>query len=202
MEYFFENVKNGDIIGFHYKKWYYIIGKIINFFSYKIKSRNLLEIEHVGMIYNVERGKDIVTFSFGESVGHAGGRITTDYTIIKNNNKWVIDSRFKNKNIKIYLIPTLFELNRESNNKANDFWNFDDDYIIKQAVISVNWFQKLFPKLYKNKTSKDFSNYCMGAINAFYSELGYGDNDIAPSPAEITTLNYIDKDNIRECKFY
>lgn len=202
MEYFFENVKNGDIIGFHYRKWYFIVGKIINFFSFKIKSKNLLEIEHVGMIYNIEKGKDIITFSFGESAGHAGGRITTDYTIIKNKKNYLVDSRFRNENIKIYLIPTLFELNKEFNRKANDFWSFDDQYIVKQAITSVNWFQKLFPSLYKNKTSKDFSNYCMGAINAFYSEIGVTTNDIAPSPAEITTLNYIDTNNIKECRFY
>ncbi len=154
------------------------------------------------MMYNIERGRDIITFSFGESVGHAGGRITTDYTIIKNKKNYLVDSRFRNKNIKIYLIPTLFELTRESNNKANDFWNFDDEYSIGQAAISVNWFQKLFPKLYENKTPKDFNKYCMGAINAFYNEIGVATNDIAPSPAEITTLNYIDTNNIKECKFY
>ena len=202
VESLFNNLKNGDMVGFHYEKWYYIIGKIINFFSYKVDSKNLIEIEHIGQAYNVFKNENILTFTFGESIGHEGGKISTEFSIIKNKNNYMIDSRFRNKSIESIYIPCIAELTQGENEKCNEFWALNQKgYNEIYAAVSVNWFQKIFSKFskfYKNKTAKDFDNFCSGSVNAFFYEIGFTDNDIAPSPAEIVNQNYIDKKNIKK----
>ena len=49
-EYLFNNLKNGDMIGFHYKPWYYIFAKAIILFT---KNKGRLKIEHIGLCYNI-----------------------------------------------------------------------------------------------------------------------------------------------------
>lgn len=199
IEKFYNIIKNGDLIGFHYKKWYYVIGKIINFFSYKInpKHEKLIQIEHIGMIFDVNRDGKVLTFSFGESLGSENGKKISDFSIIKTSKGFLIDSKFKAKSIDFYIIPVKDNLVEEENIYARKFWSKKGEYSIVNAMISVNWFQKLIKRFIKKKRLDNLDNFCSGEVNRFFFDIGRCDDcDLLPSPAEIINQSYVDKTNI------
>lgn len=199
LEIFYNNIKNGDLIGFHYKKWHYVIGKIINFFSYKInpKHEKLIQIEHIGMIFDVNIEGKILTFTFGESLGSEGGKKTTDLSIIKTSKGFLIDSKFKNKGINFYIIPVKDKLSIRENIYAREFWNKKEEYSVVNAMISPNWIQKILKKFIKKKRLDNLDNFCSGEVNRFFFDIGRCDDcDLLPSPAEIINQHYINKNKI------
>lgn len=201
LDHLFENIKNGDVLGFHYEKWYFVIGKIISFVSYKInpEQKGLLEIEHVGMVYNVKKyGNSLsfsISFSFGESTGHDKGNTTNDYIFQKIKGKYVIDSRFRNKGISLYLLPCIRKLTIKENKIVNDFWLEEKEYNALQATISVNWIQKLLRPFCSKKIS-NIDKFCSGQVNSCFMRLGFKNKDELPSPSEIVNQSYINKDGI------
>jgi len=203
MDYFFNNIKNGDVLGFHYKKWYYLIGKIIAFFSYKTNpnKKNLKQIEHVGMIFNLKRDGDNIFFSFGESIGHEGGNVVNNYILQKVGTNYIIDSRFRNKGIDVFYLPCKKALSFDENILVDKFWRKNEKYDVLDAALSVNWIQKFLHPFLKKRSRNSLDNFCSGQVNSCFFGLGYTDKDIAPSPAEIVNQSYIDKAKITKlCK--
>ncbi len=199
MENLFKNIKNGDLIGFHYKKWYYFIAKIINFFSYEVnaKKTKLIKIEHIGMIFNVNIDNNILTFEFGESLGSADGKRVSKFVILKDKDNYTIDSKFLDKNIDFYLIPIKTPLSFEENGYASKFWNKKEKYSVINATISPNWIQKIVKKFIKNKRLDNLDNFCSGEVNRFFFDIGRCNNcDLLPSPAEIINQDYVDKNKV------
>ena len=197
LDYFFENLKNGDVLGFHYKKWYYIIGRIIFFVSYIINParKKLFKIEHVGQICNVEKEDDYITFTFGESTGHDKGKVTNRYILQKVGDKYLIDSRFRNKGISLYLLPCVRKLTLEENKILNDFWKQKEKYDAFDAVGSVDWIQRLF-KLFRTKKVDALNNFCSGEVEAAFNLIGFKNKDSLPTPSEIINQSYINKAGI------
>lgn len=199
MENLFKNIKNGDLIGFHYKKWHYVIAKIINFFSYEVnaKKTKLIKIEHIGMIFNVNIDNNILTFEFGESLGSADGKRVSKFVILKDKDNYTIDSKFLDKNIDFYLIPIKTPLSFEENGYASKFWNKKEKYSVINATISPNWIQKIVKKFIKNKRIDNLDNFCSGEVNRFFFDIGRCNNcDLLPSPAEIINQDYVDKNKV------
>ena len=199
IELFYNAIKNGDLIGFHYKKWHYLIGKIINFFSYKFNplKEKLIKIEHIGMIFDVAKHNDSVSFSFGESLGSEGGKKVSRFSINKNDDEYLIDSKFLNKNIDYYVISCKEELSKNENIYARKFWNKKEEYSVINAMISPNWSQKLLKIFIKNRSLDNLDNFCSGEVNRFFFDIGRCDNcDLLPSPAEIINQSYVNKDKI------
>ena len=190
LEYLFNNLKNGDMIGFHYKPWYYLFAKVISVFT---KNKNRLAIEHIGLCYNIERGHNETSFNFGEQLtatGRTNNKIiikyfAKNYTTLKNSKT---TSHLFGKNIEFYLLELKFNLVPIQNFTLSNYFNVKEKYNVASAVASVPFFAKIFKIKDKNK-----DNYCSGAVHTALNSVGIGLNikDTLPSPAELSTFDYI-----------
>jgi len=190
LEYLFNNLKNGDMIGFHYKPWYYIFAKVINIFT---KNKNRLAIQHIGLCYNIERKNNETSFNFGEqltSTGRTNNKIIIQYnndkyTTLKNSKT---TSHLFGKNIEFYLLELKYNLTPIQNYTLNTYFNLKEKYNVASAVASVPFFAKIFKIKDKNK-----DNYCSGAVHTALNSVGIGLDikDTLPSPAELSTFDYI-----------
>lgn len=189
-EYLFNNLKNGDMIGFHYKPWYYIFAKAISLFT---KNKGRLKIEHIGLCYNIEKKNNETLFNFGEQLT-ATGRTNNKIIIQYNNNEYTVlknsktTSHLFGKNIEFYLLELKYNLTPTQNLTLNTYFKLTEKYSIKSAVASVPFFQKIFKVKNKNK-----DNYCSGAVHTALNQIGIGLDikDTLPSPAELSTFDYI-----------
>ena len=189
-EYLFNNLKNGDMIGFHYKPWYYIFAKVIGVFT---KNKGRLGIEHIGICYNVKGENNETSFNFGEQLTATGRTnnaiiikyFAKTYTILKNSKT---TSHLFGKNIEFYLLELKHNLTPIQNFTLDTYFKLTEKYSIKSAVASVSFFQKIFKVKDKNK-----DNYCSGAVHTALNSIGIGLNikDTLPSPAELSTFDYI-----------
>lgn len=189
-EYLFNNLKNGDMIGFHYKPWYYIFAKVISVFT---KNKGRLAIEHLGICYNVEKNCNEMSFNFGEQLtatGRTNNKIiikyfAKNYTILKNSKT---TSHLFGKNIEFYLLELKENLTPIQNFTLSNYFNVKEKYNVVSAIASVPFFQKIFNIKDKNK-----DNYCSGAVHTALNQIGIGLNikDTLPSPAELSTFDYI-----------
>lgn len=190
LEYLFKNLKSGDMIGFHYKKWYYIFAKVIKLFTHK---KDNLAIEHIGICYNVQKNCNEMSFNFGEQLtatGRTNNKIiikyfAKNYTILKNSKT---TSHLFGKNIEFYLLELKYNLTPIQNFTLNSYFNVKEKYKVASAIASVPFFQKIFKVKDKNK-----DNYCSGAVHTALNSIGIGLNikDTLPSPAELSTFDYI-----------
>jgi hypothetical protein len=145
-KYLFDNLKNGDMIGFHYKPWYYIIAKVIGIFT---KNKNRLEIEHIGICYNIEKKNNETSFNFGEQLT-ATGRTNNKIIIQYNDGKYTIlkdsktTSHLFGKNIEFYLLELKYNLVPIQNFTLNTYFNVKEKYNVASAIASVPFFQKIF----------------------------------------------------------
>jgi hypothetical protein len=189
-EYLFNNLKNGDMIGFHYKPWYYIFAKVISLFT---KDKHRLKIEHIGICYNIEKNSNKTSFNFGEQLT-ATGRTNNEIIIQYNNKKYTIlknsktTSHLFNKNIEFYLLELKFNLNPYQNSELNNYFQEKEKYNVASAIASVPFFEKIFKIKNKNK-----DNYCSGAVHTALNKIGIGLDikDTLPSPAELSQFSYI-----------
>lgn len=189
-EYLFNNLKNGDMIGFHYKPWHYIFAKVIRLFT---KKTNRLGIEHIGICYNVEKNCNEMSFNFGEQLtatGRTNNKIiikyfAKSYTILKNSKT---TSHLFGKNIEFYLLELKENLTLAQNNILHNYFKKTEKYKVASAIASVPFFQKIFKIKDKNK-----DNYCSGAVHTALNKVGIGLDikDTLPSPAELSTFNYV-----------
>ena len=192
LEYLFKNLKSGDMIGFHYKPWYYFFAKVIKLFTHK---KDNLAIEHIGICYNVAKSQDELSFSFGEQLTSTGrtnskiiikyDEITKIYFILKDAKK--ITHLFSNK-ITFYLLENKHKLNKSQNLIIADYFDKKEKYNVASAIASVPFFEKIFKVKDKNK-----DNYCSGAVHTALNQIGIGLDikDTLPSPAELSTFSYI-----------
>ena len=199
IEYLFNNLKNGDMAGFHFKKWHYVIGKIINLFSFKINPQagKMLAIEHIGMFLNVERNDNKVYFDFAEMTG-AENKTIKSYCIVKkwsNNSQeleYLIDSFFKRKGVVLYLLQHKYTLNKEQLEICNNFWKQKEEYSVKNAILSVNYFQKIWKFFKRKQNLENVDNFCSGAVHSCNFKMGFQDDkDIQPSPSELSVFSYV-----------
>lgn len=200
--YLFDNLKNGDSIGFHYKEWYYIFAKIIKFFTYTTSKSNKLAIEHIGICYNVAKIDNELTFYFGEQLTLTGrtsnqivikkehlymknGAMNYNFTVLKNSKA---TTHLFGKHIQFYLLELNQELTAYQNNIIARYFDDTEKYSVKSAIASVPFFQGIFKVKNKNK-----DNYCSGAVHTALQKCGVGLDikDKLPSPAELSTFNYI-----------
>jgi hypothetical protein len=189
-EYLFNNLKNGDMIGFHYKPWYYIFAKVISIFT---KNKNRLAIEHIGICYNIKRKNNEISFNFGEQLtatGRTNNKIIIQYsdgkyTTLKNSKT---TTHLFGKNIEFYLLELKYNLEPIQNYRLDTYFKLTEKYSIKSAISSVGFFAKILKVKDKNK-----DNYCSGAVHTALNQIGIGLNikDTLPSPAELSTFDYI-----------
>ena len=194
LEYIFENLKSGDMIGFHYSKWYYVFAKIIGIFT---QNKNRLKIEHLGICYNVAESDKELSFNFGEqltSTGRTNSKIiikydelTKIYFVLRDAKK--ITHLFANK-ITFYLLENKNRLSKSQNSIIADYFNSTEKYNVASAIASVPFFEKIFKIKDKNK-----DNYCSGAVHTALKQAGIGLDikDTLPSPAELSQFNYVNQ---------
>ena len=134
-----------------------------------------------------------MSFNFGEQLtatGRTNNKIiikyfAKNYTILKNSKT---TSYLFGKNIEFYLLELKHNLTPIQNLKLNTYFSATEKYNVASAVASVPFFQKIFKIKNKNK-----DNYCSGAVHTALNSIGIGLNikDTLPSPAELSTFDYI-----------
>jgi hypothetical protein len=192
LEYLFNNLKNGDMIGFHYKPRYYIFAKVISAFT---KNKNRLGIEHIGICYNIEKKNNETSFNFGEQLT-ATGRTNNKIIIQYNDGKYITlknsktTSHLFGKNIEFYLLELKYNLVPIQNYTLDIYFKLTEKYLIKSAISSVGFFAKILKVKDKNK-----DNYCSGAVHTALNQIGIGLDikDTLPSPAELSQFNYVNQ---------
>lgn len=175
----FENLKNGDFVAFYHKPWYFLFSKVIFWTTRK-------KIDHVAQVFDVKRFGSILNFSVGEQL--TSGRRITKYSIIRNLDGFLIDSRFRNDNLNYFWLPIKTEINTKQNKLLREYWSKKVDYEFSQLPFVFNWFYELF-----GDKKKTYDRVCSTACNEAANIIGIAENnkDKVTSPAEFLKLNFI-----------
>jgi hypothetical protein len=194
-KYLFDNLKDGDLIGFHFKSWKYIIGVFIG--GVTGKTGNNLKVPglgHIGIVTNVKRTQNIVFFSFCEYL-LSSGKTITNYSIIRDKDgDYLIDSHFQRKNVDIYYTQIKTELNEQELEIINSYWQVKEDYSIVEAILSPNWAERILKFVGIKKSNKD-NNFCSGGIYDCLKLTGrkFDKKNGAPTPVELINNNIFEK---------
>lgn len=188
----FDEVKNGDFVGFHYPKWYYIFGKIIYYTCYAFIRRKKLAIEHVGQVFNVERKDDLVVFSFGEQKVSTSGKTISIYTISRflYDGKMVyhIDSGFDHG--QLHYLPLNTPITDKENEFLQSFWQEKDNYSLLDAASSVNFIEKII-KFFGKYSNVKHDKFCSGSCHATMLMLNRTTNEEMLNPVEFAMQPYL-----------
>lgn len=195
LKYLFDNLKDGDLIGFHFKSFKYIAGVFIG--KVTGKTGNDLKVPglgHIGMIANVKRAENIVFFSFCEYLVSSGKTIT-NYSIIRDKDGfYLIDSHFKRKNVDIYYTEIKKALTEQELDIVNCFWKDQKEYSIVEAMLSPNWAERILKFVGIKKSNKD-NNFCSGGVYDCLKLAGrkFDKKNDAPTPVELINNNIFAK---------
>lgn len=183
VKYLFDNLKNGDFLGFYKKLWYYFFARLI-----LVVTGN--KLSHVAGVFDVERVNNIITFKVGEQVV-TKGKIIREYSILKlSDESYVIDSRFRNKSEDFYLLSNKNILSSLENKKLGKYWSKKEKYSLRELPYTIDWVYKLIG----NKT-KVYDGNCSTACRQSMVSIGVLDTkfeDKAPNPTEFAKFNYIE----------
>jgi hypothetical protein len=182
-KYLYDNIKNGDFIGFYTRPWYYIFSKIISLVTGG-------KLSHVAGVFDVVRSKNILSFRLGEQ-SLTYGKIITEYVMIDMGEKGItLDSRFRHPYSDFYLLPNGNLLDEFQNEQLANYWQEKEDYSVKELAFTVNWFYKLF-----GDRGKVYDNNCSTACRESMMRIGvYNANEVdkVPNPTEFSKFSYID----------
>jgi hypothetical protein len=196
-KYLFDNLKDGDLIGFHFKSLKYLAGVFIG--KVTGKTGNDLKVPglgHIGLVANVKRSENIVFFSFCE-YKVSSGKTITNYSIIRDKDgDYLIDSYFKRKNVDIYHAQIKTELNEQELEIVNSYWKVKEDYSIVEAILSPNWAERILKFVGIKKSNKE-NNFCSGGIYDCLKLSGrsFDKKNDAPTPVELINNNIFNKTN-------
>lgn len=194
-KYLFDNLKDGDLIGFHFKSWKYIAGVFIG--GVTGKTGNDLKVPglgHIGIVTNVKRSQNIVFFSFCEYLVSSGKTVNT-YSIIKDKDaEYLLDSHFQRKNVDFYYTEIKTGLNCKELAIVNKFWQDKESYSVIEAMLSPNWAERILKFVGFKKKSKS-NNFCSGGIYDCLKLAGrkFDKENGAPTPVELINNNIFEK---------
>lgn len=182
LEYLFKNLKNGDFLGIYHIPWYYLFARFI----FLVTGNRLC---HVGSVFDVKRYNNYVSFKLGEQT-LTEGKIISEYVIVKtDDNKYSIDSRFRDKFVNLFLLSNKNILLDSDNLKIYEYWKDKEEYSITELPFNMNWFYNLF-----GNTKKLYDNNCSSACRAAMLKIGIKDSskdDPVPNPTEFANFDYI-----------
>lgn len=192
LEYLFNNIKSGDLISFHYKSWHYIAGVFIGKVTGKTgNDLKLPGMGHCGIVLNVSKKDDIIFFNFCEFL--TSQKLVRTYSIVKKNNRYIIDSRFDKKKVDIYFTQIKKELSKEQEVKAFNWWKLDGKYNYIDAMTSPDWAERILGFFgIKSKANKN-SNFCSGGVNLSLKKAGLKMKNEKPTPVELINDPVFDK---------
>ena len=189
-KYLFDNLKNGDFLGFYKKPWYYVFARLI----FVVTGNKL---SHVAGIFDVKTSDQFITFKLGEQIV-SDGKVVKKYSIVKiSEDGYSIDSRFRNKKIDLYLLSNKNSLNVTQNLEIRKYWNEEEDYSLNELPFTINWIHKLF-----GNKKKVYDNNCSTACRQSMIRIGIRDNkfdDPVPNPTEFAKFSYIDSITKIDC---
>lgn len=186
LQYLFNNLKNGDFLGFYHKPWYFLFSRLIFWTTGQ-------KMDHIAGDFDVERPSysNIVSFFLGEQM--TSDRKATKYIINSNmvNGKmeYWIDSRFTKKYVNLFYLPNAFELTEEQNSILREYWNRQVEYEFTQLPFVFNLFYRLF-----GDKKKTYDRTCSTAARESMAMIGIKDtkfNDKVTSPSEFANLSFI-----------
>ena len=196
-KYLFDNLKDGDLLSFHFKSWKYIAGVFIG--GVTGKTGNDLKVPglgHIGIVTNVRRINNLVFFSFCEYIV-SSGKTVNNYSIIKNKDaEYLLDNHFQRKDIDIYYTEIKTTLNETELTAVNNFWQDKESYSIVEAILSPNWAERILKFVGIKKKSKS-NNFCSGGVYDCLKlagrEFDLEKENGAPTPVELINNNIFDK---------
>ena len=196
-KYLFDNLKDGDLISFHFKSLKYLAGVFIG--KVTGKTGNDLKVPglgHIGIVTNVKRTQNIVFFSFCEYL-MSSGKTINNYSIIKDKDaEYLLDSHFQRKDVDFYYTEIKTALNSKELAIVNKFWNDKESYSVVEAIISPNWAERILKFVGIKKKSKS-NNFCSGGIYDCLKLAGrkFDKENGAPTPVELINNNIFNKTN-------
>jgi len=196
-KYLFDNLKDGDLIGFHFKSWKYLAGVFIG--KVTGKTGNDLKIPglgHIGIITDVIRTANVIFFSFCEYTTQEG-KLTTTYSIIKDKDgDYLLDSHFQRKNVDIYYTEIKTVLNEKELNIVNKYWQDKQAYSLIEAALSPNWVERILKFVGIKKDNKE-NNFCSGGVYDCLKLAGrkFDKQNDAPTPIELINNDIFNKTN-------
>ena len=194
-KYLFDNLKDGDLIGFHFKSWKYIAGVFIG--GVTGKTGNDLKVPglgHIGIVTNVKRSQNIVFFSFCEYLVSTG-KTVNNYSIIKDKDaEYLLDSHFQRKDVDFYYTEIKTGLNSKELAIVNKFWQDKENYSIVEAMLSPNWAERILKFVGIKKKNKT-NDFCSGGIYDCLKLAGrkFDKANGAPTPVELINNNIFEK---------
>jgi hypothetical protein len=194
-KYLFDNLKDGDLIGFHFKSWKYIAGVFIG--GVTGKTGNDLKVPglgHIGIVTNVKRSQNIVFFSFCEYLV-SSGKTVNNYSIIKDKDaEYLLDSHFQRKDVDFYYTEIKTGLNSKELAIVNKFWQDKENYSIVEAMLSPNWAERILKFVGIKKKNKT-NDFCSGGIYDCLKLAGrkFDKANGAPTPVELINNNIFEK---------
>jgi hypothetical protein len=185
LKFIFENITEGSVLAFYRKEWYY---QLIPFFTRETK--NELVPQHCGIVYEVKREEDSVSFMFSEQT-FTGGKyrpIVIDKN--KNNNYYIFDKYFKQQNL-ITLHKILMSQEQIARGIADAKQQVGKKYGYNNLIFGIEFIEKILPKrFFKWLDKKERKRVCSTHIAYNLKKAGFmlpkGD---FLSPLEITKLN-------------
>lgn len=196
----FDNLKDGDIVGFYHNIWYYLGSKLIGF------STNG-KLDHVGQVCNVRRTENAVYFKLGEQK-LVSGKKTTEYSIVKDGEAYYIDSRYRKKKLKVYYAELIPVLDDKQKKELYKIWQEKAEYSLWTLPLALNnvyrlvvlirailnLFFKLFGVKYRFSKKIKVANFCSAAVKDALDRINIRptkSSDEVPSPVELLMYSYV-----------
>lgn len=178
----FDNIKNGDFLAFYHRPWYFIFSRLI-----KIVTGN--KIDHVAGVFNVIRKHNAVLFSVGEQT-LSNNKASKEYSIIRfSEGNYHIDSRFRKRNLDLYLLSNRHDLDDSQNKELEKYWGEQEEYSFAELPFTINWIYSLF-----GNKKKVYDNNCSTAARQSMIRVGIRDakfDDKVPNPTEFAKFSFI-----------
>lgn len=187
LQYLFNNLKNGDFLGFYHKPWYFLFSRLIFWTTGQ-------KMDHIAGLYDVEKppyANNIVSFFLGEQLtsGRKRNRYIINSCMVNGKIDYWIDSRFTKKYVNLFYLPNANNLTKEQNDILKQYWNREVKYEFTQLPFVFNLIYRLFGD--KNKT---YDRNCSTAGRESMSMIGIKDtkfDDKVTSPSEFANLSFI-----------
>jgi hypothetical protein len=184
LEHLYKNIADGCVLAFYHNEWYY---QIIPFFTRERK--NELVPHHCGIVYEVKREENGVSFMFSEQTFVGGRYKKVSITKIKDN-YFTTDKYFRRQNL-ITLHEILMSQEHISRGIADAKQQVGKKYGYGNLIFGAEFIEKILPKkFFKWLDKKEGKRVCSTHVAYNLKKAGFmlpkGD---FLSPLEITKLN-------------
>ncbi len=186
VQYLFNNLKNGDFLGFYHKPWYFLFSRLIFWTTGQ-------KVDHIAGTFDIDKfnSDNVISFRLGEQMtsGRSANKYTINRCMVNGKMDYYIDSRFTKKYINLFYLPNINEISEFQNDILAAYWIRKVKYEFTQLPFTFNWVYRLFGD--KNKI---YDRNCSTAARESMAIIGINDtkfDDKVTSPNEFVNLSFI-----------